>query len=61
VKRAVGRRQDGRSPAERDQRARQVANDVADAADLAARQRAVLRSDNYNVPGIDDEPPRLSA
>jgi hypothetical protein len=36
VERPVRRRQDGRAPAQRLQRARQVADDVADTADLAA-------------------------
>ena len=38
------------------QRRRQVANDVADAADFTARQRAVFRRDENDLPTVDDEP-----
>ncbi len=43
------------------QGARQVADDVADAADLAARQRAVFRSDKQDVLGSDNGLPQINA
>jgi hypothetical protein len=43
------------------QRSRQVAHDVADAADFAARQRAVFRSNKKNVSGGYDGVPRINA
>jgi hypothetical protein len=43
------------------QGARQVAHDVADAADFAARQCAVFRRNKENVSGVDGGLPRFSA
>ena len=57
VQRAVGRRRDTDVPAGCAECMRQVANDVPDAADLGARQRAVLGSQEYDRPGIDTRLP----
>ena len=57
----VRRRQHCRAPPLSMQRSRQVAHDVADAADFAARQRAVFRSNKKNVSGGYDGVPRINA
>jgi hypothetical protein len=48
-------------PTLRIQRARQIADDVADAADLATGQRAVLRGNEQDVLGSDSGLPQVNA
>ena len=56
VEMAVARRQYGCAPAMLAERGRQIADDVADTADLAAAQCRVLCSQEDDVPGTDKGP-----
>jgi hypothetical protein len=57
TKHPICRRQDRRRPAELSQRGRQVTDDIADAADLAARECAVLRGDEECALAVDTDRP----
>ena len=56
VEKAVGRCHYGHPPAQAGQCSRQIAHDVADAADFPAAQCCILCCQEYDVSGIDKKP-----
>jgi hypothetical protein len=53
---AVARRQNGGTPAVRNERGREVPHDIAHTADFAAAQCRILCSQEYDVPVTDKDP-----